>query len=61
MGHYIDHSDLSNARASPLLQTNFDTLPPALIIIAELDVLRDEGIGKHDTPCQKDHSACLVL
>ncbi|XP_048732966.2 carboxylic ester hydrolase LipN-like isoform X6 [Ostrea edulis] len=48
MGHYIDHSDLSNARASPLLQTNFDTLPPALIIIAELDVLRDEGIAYHE-------------
>lgn len=47
MDHYIDRSDLDNARASPLLHTNFNTLPPALIIIAELDALRDEGIGKH--------------
>lgn len=47
MDFYIDSSDRGNARASPLLQTNFNTLPPALIIIAELDALRDEGIGKH--------------
>ncbi|XP_022333295.1 ethyl acetate hydrolase-like isoform X4 [Crassostrea virginica] len=48
MDHYIDSSDLGNARASPLLQTNFNTLPPALIIIAELDALRDEGIAYHE-------------
>ncbi|XP_034324464.1 ethyl acetate hydrolase isoform X4 [Magallana gigas] len=48
MDHYIDRSDLDNARASPLLHTNFNTLPPALIIIAELDALRDEGIAYHE-------------
>lgn len=57
MDHYIDRSDLDNARASPLLHTNFNTLPPALIILAELDALRDEGIGKHGLHfCQNDHS-----
>ncbi|XP_061173960.1 ethyl acetate hydrolase-like isoform X4 [Saccostrea echinata] len=48
MDHYIDRSEFGNARASPLLQTNFNTLPPALVIIAELDPLRDEGIAYHE-------------
>lgn len=61
MDHYIDRSDLDNARASPLLHTNFNTLPPALIIIAELDALRDEGIGKHGSHfCQNDHSIVFL-
>ncbi|XP_062593610.1 ethyl acetate hydrolase-like isoform X5 [Saccostrea cucullata] len=48
MDQYIDRSEMGNARASPLLQTNFNTLPPALVIIAELDALRDEGIAYHE-------------
>lgn len=33
--------DVVNVRVSPLLQPNFSRLPPALIIVAEIDPLRD--------------------
>jgi acetyl esterase len=48
MSHLIkvyikDQSDLENPYVSPLLDDNFNNLPPTLIISAEFDPLRDEG------------------
>lgn len=45
-GHYLpDQKEWSNPEASPLLQKHdrWGELPPAVIIVGELDVLRAEG------------------
>ncbi|KAK3092702.1 hypothetical protein FSP39_006173 [Pinctada imbricata] len=50
MGHYIDPSEYTNPKASPLYHTDteFAKLPPALIVLAELDQLRDMGYAYHE-------------
>jgi acetyl esterase len=45
LGHYFEHrADMLDLRAAPLRATDLAGLPPALILVAGFDPLRDEGI-----------------
>ena len=47
-GHYLDDREMSDWRASPLLHPNLADLPPALVLTAGFDPLRDEGLQYAD-------------
>ena len=48
-GHYLDNQELrEDTRVSPLLSENIDGLPPAVIVTAGFDPLRDEGQAYSD-------------
>jgi acetyl esterase len=42
-GHYLGPNDRKNSIASPALAKSFANLPPAFVVTAEVDPLRDEG------------------
>ncbi|XP_071161591.1 ethyl acetate hydrolase-like [Mytilus galloprovincialis] len=46
--NYINEADFEKPRASPLLYKSFNKCPPALIIMAELDMNRDHGYAYHE-------------
>jgi acetyl esterase len=59
--HYIaDKSQYKDWRASPLLHPNLSNLPPALILTAGFDPLRDEGADYAKRLTEAGNRACYV-
>lgn len=48
VGHYLDESEYDDWRASPLYAASHADLPPALVVTAGFDPLRDEGAAYAD-------------
>ncbi|KAK3576758.1 hypothetical protein CHS0354_014571 [Potamilus streckersoni] len=48
LDNYIDENDRSNPRGNLMLQKSYSNLPPALVIVAELDPLRDGCYAYHE-------------
>ncbi|MEC5387123.1 alpha/beta hydrolase [Uliginosibacterium sp. H3] len=79
-GHFLDRASISwfqhnylpsesdyfDWRASPLLATDFDGLPPALIVTAECDPLTDDGrayaekLAEHGVPVRYSEYAGMI-
>jgi acetyl esterase len=60
-GHYLDNQELrEDARVSPLLAENIDGLPPAVIVTAGFDPLRDEGLAYSEKLKQANNEVTYI-